>query len=94
MAVVILESARAGRAEDENWPRDAGRTQLGTFFDRRDALAPGVGRLEALTYKGGPAPVRVGFDEREEPSACYLCYRSGVVDEGVHVHFDPGFAAR
>ena len=94
MAVVFVEQLCPRRHEDENRPGDAGRTQLGTFVDRSDAVAPGIELLEGLRYENGSDPVRISLDDREEPSACYLCYRSGVVDEGFHVHFHPGLALR
>ncbi len=94
VAVIRVEQLRARRHEDEDGPGDTGRAQLGPFFDCGDAVAPGIELLEGLGYEDGSNPVRIGLDDREEPSACYLCYRSGVVDEGFHVHFHPGLALR
>ena len=48
MAVVRIEQSRARRHEHEDGPRDAGRAQLRTFFDRGDAVAPGIELLEGL----------------------------------------------
>src|SRR6266540_2414008 len=56
MTLVLVEPLRACGHEDENRPRDAGRTQLDTLFDRRHAVAPGIELLEGLTYQGGSDP--------------------------------------
>src|SRR5258705_12358416 len=48
MAGGLVEQSRARRHEDKDRPRDSGRAQGGTFFDRRDAAAPGIERLEGL----------------------------------------------
>src|SRR5881396_162638 len=50
MAVVLVEQSRARGHEDKDRPRDAGRAHLGTFFDLRDAVAPGIERLEGLRH--------------------------------------------
>src|ERR1043166_1513772 len=47
--VVLIEPLCARGHEDENGTRDAGRTQFCAFFDRRDAVAPGIELLEGLT---------------------------------------------